>query len=72
MWGEREYDRYDVRDTEVLVVFCVLDEKPMLLESGGGAPLLDAALRRPRSILVCLCDVDMTTTSPAISKNATS
>ena len=37
MWGEREYDRYDVHDTEVLVVFCELDEKPHLLAMDKGA-----------------------------------
>jgi hypothetical protein len=37
MWGEREYDRYDVHDTEVLVVFCELDEKSHLLAMGKGA-----------------------------------
>ena len=37
MWGEREYDRYGVHDTEVLVVFCELDEKPFLIETSGGS-----------------------------------
>ncbi len=29
MWGQREYDRDDGHDTEVIVVFCALDEKPV-------------------------------------------
>jgi hypothetical protein len=36
-WGERGYDRFDVHDSEVLVVFCEFDEKPFLVETGGGA-----------------------------------
>ena len=31
MWGEREHARDDVHDTEVLVVFCDVDEKEALL-----------------------------------------
>jgi hypothetical protein len=37
MWGEREYDRNGVHDTEVLVVFCELDAKPFLIDTGGGS-----------------------------------
>ena len=58
MWGEREYDRYDVHDTEVLVVFCVLDEKPLLLESGGGALFSTPHYDGHGAVLVRLCDVD--------------
>jgi hypothetical protein len=36
MWSAREHDRDDVHDTEVLVVFCDLDEKAALLASSGG------------------------------------
>ena len=36
LWGEREHSRDDVDDTEVLVVFCDLDEKPALIESSDG------------------------------------
>ena len=31
MWGDSDFDRNDVHHTEVLVVFCDLDEKPHLL-----------------------------------------
>ena len=42
MWSQREHDRDGVHDTEVLVVFCDLDEKPALLlgESEGRHGLL--------------------------------
>lgn len=33
MWGAREHDRDGVQDTEVLVVFCDLDEKEALIDS---------------------------------------
>ena len=33
MWSEREHVRDGVHDTEVLVVFCDVDEKPALLSS---------------------------------------
>ena len=36
LWGEREYARYGVFDTEVLVVFCDVDEKPLLIEMSEG------------------------------------
>ena len=35
MWSDREYARDDVHDTEVLVVFCDIDEKPALLAAFG-------------------------------------
>ncbi len=37
MWSQREHDRDDVHDSEVLVVFCEVEEKQTLLESSGGA-----------------------------------
>jgi hypothetical protein len=37
LWSVREHARDGVRDTEVLVVFCDLEEKPALIESSGGA-----------------------------------
>ena len=33
LWGEREHRRDGVHDTEVLVVFCELEMKPVLLEN---------------------------------------
>ncbi len=37
MWSQREHDRDDVHDTEVLVVFCEAEEKETLIESSSGA-----------------------------------
>jgi hypothetical protein len=37
LWGEREYERYDVHDTEVLVVFCDVEEKLFLIAQSGGS-----------------------------------
>jgi hypothetical protein len=36
MWGDREHDRDKVGGTEVLVVYCDVDEKDALIESAGG------------------------------------
>ena len=33
LWGEREHRRDQVHDTEVLVVFCEMEMKPVLLEN---------------------------------------
>jgi hypothetical protein len=58
MWGEREHDRYEVHDTEVLVVFCVLDEKPFLIEHGGGSLFTTPHYDGHGAVLVRLADVD--------------
>lgn len=57
MWGEREHDRYGIHDTEVLVVFCELDEKPLLIESGGGALFTTPHYDGHGAVLVRLEDV---------------
>ena len=36
IWSEREYERDEISDTEVLVIFCELDEKEALLEQYEG------------------------------------
>ena len=36
MWGDREHDRDKIGGTEVLVVYCDVDEKDALIESAGG------------------------------------
>lgn len=58
MWSRREHDRDDVHDTEVLVVFCDLDAKPMLLDAH------EALFSTPHyegygAMLVRLGDVDL-------------
>ena len=58
MWGQREHDRNDVHDTEVLVVFCELDEKPFLPESGGAALFTTPHYDGHGAVLVRLADVD--------------
>ena len=58
MWGEREHDRYDVNDTEVLVVFCELDEKPHLIEMGGGSLFSTPHYDGSGAVLVRLDEVD--------------
>lgn len=58
LWGEREYDRNDVHDTEVLVVFCALDEKPFLIEMGGGAVFGTSHYEGYGAVLIRLRDVD--------------
>ena len=58
MWGEREYDHYGVHDTEVLVVFCELDEKPVLIESSGGSLFTTPHYDGHGAVLVRLVDVD--------------
>ena len=57
MWGEREYDRYGVDDTEVLVVFCELDEKPHLIAASGGALFSTPHYEGHGAVLVRLDDV---------------
>lgn len=57
MWGEREHDRDDVHDTEVLVVFCDLDEKPALIDAGCGVVFSTPHYEGYGAMLVRLADV---------------
>jgi hypothetical protein len=57
MWGEREYDRYEVHDTEVLVVFCELDEKPHLIETSEGTLFTTPHYDGHGAVLVRLDDI---------------
>jgi hypothetical protein len=59
MWGDREHDRDDVHDTEVLVVFCDLDEKPALIESSGGVLFSTPHYEGYGAMLIRLDDVDL-------------
>lgn len=36
IWSEREYERDEISDTEVLVIFCELEEKEELIENYDG------------------------------------
>jgi hypothetical protein len=58
MWGPHEHDRYDVHDTDVLVVFCELDEKPFLIETSGGSLFTTPHYDGHGAVLVRLGDVD--------------
>ena len=58
MWGEREYDRYEVHDTEVLVVFCELDEKPHLIAASEGSLFTTPHYDGHGAVLVRLAEVE--------------
>ncbi len=57
LWGEREHERNGVHDTEVLVVFCDLEEKPALIGSGGGVLFSTPHYEGYGAVLVRLADV---------------
>lgn len=57
MWGEREYERYGVFDTEVLVVFCDVDEKPLLIAMSEGALFTTPHYDGHGSVLIRLKDI---------------
>ena len=59
MWSDREHDRDGVHDTEVLVVFCDLDEKPALIESSGGVLFETPHYEGHGAMLIRLADVDL-------------
>jgi hypothetical protein len=58
LWGEREYERYGVSDTEVLVVFCDLDEKAALIETSGGSVFTTAHYDGHGAVLIRLGHID--------------
>jgi hypothetical protein len=57
LWGEREHARYDVTESEVLVVFCELEWKQTLLDSDG-ALFTTPHYDNHGSVLVRLAEVD--------------
>lgn len=57
MWGAREHTRDGVDDTEVLVVFCDLDEKPHLIEAANGVLFSTPHYEGYGTVLVRLADV---------------
>lgn len=59
MWSDREYarDGVDPDDTEVLVVFCELDEKPALIASSGGALFETPHYEGYPAMLIRLADI---------------
>jgi hypothetical protein len=58
LWGEREYERYAVHDTEVLVVFCEVEEKALLIDMSGGSLFSTPHYDGHGSVLIRLADVD--------------
>lgn len=59
LWSPREHARDGVHDTEVLVVFCDVEEKPALIESSGGTVFSTPHYDGYGAMLVRLGDVDM-------------
>lgn len=59
MWSEREHDRDGVHDTEVLVVFCDVDEKAVLIESSGGVLFSTPHYDGYGAMLIRLADVTL-------------
>ena len=58
MWSEREYNRDDVHDTEVLVVFCEPEMKDVLLESHPGVLFSTPHYEGYGAMLIRLADVE--------------
>ena len=59
MWSEREYrrDGIDIDDTEVLVVMCEVESKPMILESSRGVCFETPHYHGHGGFLIRLADV---------------
>ena len=58
MWSEREYNRDDVHDTEVLVVFCEPEMKDVLLESHPDVLFSTPHYEGYGAMLIRLADVE--------------
>lgn len=59
LWSEREHDRDGVHGTEVLVVFCDLEEKDALIATSDGVLFSTAHYEGYSALLVRLADVDL-------------
>ncbi|WP_420623487.1 MmcQ/YjbR family DNA-binding protein [Candidatus Poriferisodalis sp.] len=59
MWSEREYNRDSVHDTEVLVVFCELEMKSVLLENHPDVLFTVPHYDGYGAVLVRMADVDL-------------
>ena len=59
MWSEREYKRDSVHDTEVLVVFCELDMKRVLLDNHPDVLFTVPHYDGYGAVLVRMADVDL-------------
>ena len=58
MWGEREHNRDDVHDTEVLVLFCEPEMKQVLLDNHPGVLFTVPHYDGYGAVLVRLADVE--------------
>ena len=59
LWGEREHRRDRVHDSEVLVVFCEPEIKPVLLENHPGVLFTVPHYDDYGAVLVRLADADV-------------
>ena len=59
IWSEREYERDEITDTEVLVIFCELDEKERLIEQYDGVLFTTPHYDGSDNLLVRLTDATM-------------
>lgn len=59
LWSDREHDRDGVSGTQVLVVFCDLDEKDALIDAASGALFETAHYAGHPALLVRLEDVPL-------------
>jgi hypothetical protein len=57
MWGDREHKRDRVDDSEVLVVYCDVDEKDALIEAAGGVLFSTPHYEGYGAMLIRLADV---------------
>lgn len=58
LWGPRDFHKADVAGTEVLVVFCELEEKQGLVDDSGGTVFTAPHYDGHGAVLVRLADVD--------------
>jgi hypothetical protein len=58
LWGDRDYSKSDVDDSEVLVVFCEIDEKEFLLAESDGSIFTAPHYDGYGAVLVRLADID--------------
>ena len=59
LWSDNEHERDDVHGSEVLVVFCDIEEKDALIDSSGGSLFTTAHYDGYGAVLLRLTDVDL-------------
>ena len=60
VWGENEHKRNGVGGTQVIVLFCDIEEKDALIENSGGVLFTTPHYDGYPALLVRLADVDRT------------